>query len=197
VTAPIRRSAARDRLLAAAAETLSARGYLATGVSDVLSTARVPSGVLYHHFGSKEALAEAAVGQIGAQVLSLFDEALVRSGSVLGGLLEVVDHWEAVLRDSGYAVGCPIATTALETSSTDGPLQRACAQAYDSWLQRLTRALVDERVPPQEARQRAVACLAVIEGALLLSRAMRSLESVRAVRPALAALLGTGAGDRT
>lgn len=44
---------ARERLVTAAAELIGRRGYHASSVTDLLAAADVPSGVLYHHFGSK------------------------------------------------------------------------------------------------------------------------------------------------
>jgi TetR/AcrR family transcriptional repressor of lmrAB and yxaGH operons len=178
---------ARERLVAAAAEMIGRRGYHASGVSDLLAAAGVPSGVLYHHFGSKQALAAEALERAGAGVLAAFDAA--PGAGVLARCEALVDAWEQRLVGSDYTEGCPIAVTALESATGPGELRHVAATAYESWLARLEQGLRAEGHDGPAARTRALRVLAAVEGALLLAQTLRSLAPLRATRSALPALL--------
>jgi AcrR family transcriptional regulator len=60
--------ATRDRLIAAARELFGARGYDGTSIEAVLESAGVARGALYHHFPTKEALFDAVLDQVVADV---------------------------------------------------------------------------------------------------------------------------------
>jgi TetR/AcrR family transcriptional repressor of lmrAB and yxaGH operons len=178
---------ARERLVTAAAEMIGRRGYHASGVTDLLAAADVPTGVLYHHFGSKQALAAEALARAGSEVLAAFDAA--PGSTVLARCAAVVDAWERRLVDSGFTEGCPIAVTALESAAGPGELRGVAAAAYESWLSRLEQGLLAEGVAAPAARAGALRVLGAIEGALLLAQTLRSVAPLRGTRAALAALL--------
>ena len=83
------------------------------------------------------------------------------------------------LAQTGYADACPIATVALEVSSTNEPLRRACADVFDEWIEKASARLRAYGVPRRRARELAVTLLASLEGAFVLARALRSTEPLR------------------
>ena len=58
----------RDRLIASAAELFGERGYEGTSIGAVLEAAGVARGALYHHFPSKEALFDAVLDRVVAEI---------------------------------------------------------------------------------------------------------------------------------
>lgn len=58
----------RDRLLAAARAEFGANGYDATSIEAILGAAGVARGALYHHFATKEALFDAVLDQVVAEL---------------------------------------------------------------------------------------------------------------------------------
>ncbi len=58
----------RERLIAAARLTFGANGYDATSIELILEAAEVARGALYHHFASKEALFDAVLDQVIAEL---------------------------------------------------------------------------------------------------------------------------------
>jgi AcrR family transcriptional regulator len=63
-----RGQATRGRLVAAAAKLFAEKGYEATSIEDLLHELGMSRGALYHHFDSKEAVFEAVLHQIEAEV---------------------------------------------------------------------------------------------------------------------------------
>jgi TetR/AcrR family transcriptional repressor of lmrAB and yxaGH operons len=93
------------------------------------------------------------------------------------------------LQSGDYALGCPVATTALEQSA-DSPRLRAGAQAaFARWLELLRARLQADGRDPAIAEEQALFVLSAIEGALLLARTSRSTRPLRVVAQQLAAHL--------
>ncbi len=55
----------RDHLIDVGVGLMHRDGYNATGLTDILKAADVPKGSFYHHFGSKEDFAAAALERYG------------------------------------------------------------------------------------------------------------------------------------
>ena len=82
------------------------------------------------------------------------------------------------LRETDYEDACPIATVALEVSSTSETMREACADVFESWIAagmpRFTAAGLDER----RARELVIGMISALEGAFVLARATRSTEAL-------------------
>ncbi len=180
----------RERILDATSDLFRVRGYTGTGMKQVVADAEAPFGSVYHFFpGGKEQLAGEAIERAGRfyhdLVLAVFDA----EPDVVAGTRAVFDGAGAVLRDSGYADACPIATVALEVASTSEPLRLASDRVFESWLASLTSRLVDAGAPTATARATAIAVVALLEGAFLLSRSARTTEAMAATGDAAVALV--------
>lgn len=153
--------------------------------SSVVARSGATVGSLYHHFpGGKAELAVAAVQASGEAVELSLRRAL--NGQEVGSGLQ---RWIEALADrldQNPLLGCPVAPAATEAAFVDDGLRTAAAAAFDRWGAVIADAL-GTRVTP--AGDTAVAVLSLVEGALLLSRAQRSSAPLRAVLPAVRAVL--------
>jgi AcrR family transcriptional regulator len=68
--------ATRGQLIEVATQLFTEHGYEGTSIEAVLSAAGVSRGALYHHFAGKEALFEAVVSAVSAQVTAELTEAI-------------------------------------------------------------------------------------------------------------------------
>jgi TetR/AcrR family transcriptional repressor of lmrAB and yxaGH operons len=82
-----------------------------------------------------------------------------------------------------------VAAVALEGAPISDRLRQAAAGAFDSWTAALAARLEEEGHTREVAEGLAVTILCALEGALVLARAQRSAEPVRAVSRGLAPLL--------
>lgn len=165
----------KQRLIDATVELLSRQGYSGTGVNEIARVGQAPMGSFYHHFpAGKEELAAEALRVGGAQYAGLIARALARPGALADRLAAIATMTAKHLQRTGYAQGCPVATTALETVVTSPALQAEAASAFAQWQGLISDAAVDEGWPAAQAQELAVAAIALVEGAEMLARVRRS-----------------------
>ena len=170
-------SPTRQRILETSAELFRRQGYSATGVKQIVTAAQAPFGSLYHFFpGGKEELGAEAVrvsGALYAQLIpAVFDPAPDPVSGVRTFFAAAGEH----LRETGYEDACPIATVALEVSSTSETMRHACAEVFESWISAGAARFERAGIAVSEARELAIGMLAALEGAFVLARALRSTE---------------------
>ena len=180
-TADPPRAPTRDRILFTGAELFRRQGYAGTGLKQVSAAAEAPFGSIYHHFpGGKEQLADEVLRTGGAFFLALYRTVTAEAPDVVAGVRAFFRGAGETLTATGYADACPIATVAGEIASTHDGLRGACADVFESWLGALAGDLRDAGAGRGAARETALAVLALLEGAFLLSRTLRSVEPMDA-----------------
>jgi hypothetical protein len=80
------------------------------------------------------------------------------------------------LVETDYADACPIATVALEVSSSSETMREACAEVFERWIAAGAARHEAAGIDPQTARRLTIGLLAALEGAFVLARAMRTTE---------------------
>jgi AcrR family transcriptional regulator len=167
----------KDRIVTTSAELFRRQGYTATGLKQIVAEASAPFGSIYHFFpGGKEQLGAETIrwsgAMYGALVPAIFDPA----PDVVTAVRNFFAGAAEDLAASDYADACPIATVALEVSSSSEPLREACADVFESWLASATERLTDAGIAGPRARELAIGMVAALEGAFVLARALRSTE---------------------
>jgi AcrR family transcriptional regulator len=187
----------RERILFASAELFRRQGYAATGLKQVTAQAPAPFGSLYHFWpGGKQQLAEEVLRTGGAFFLALYRQIADDAPDQLTAVREFFTGAGETLRVTDYADACPIATVAGEVASSNDVLRQATADVFESWLAALVDDLVEAGADRAAARPLALSVLAILEGAFLLCRALRSTEPMDAAGAAAAAFVSTALEDR-
>jgi AcrR family transcriptional regulator len=162
----------RDRIVDASAELFRLQGYNATGVKQIVQAAQAPFGSVYHHFpGGKEQIGAEAIRASGKLYEALIPAVFDYSPDPVSGVRMFFAGAAQHLVDTDYADACPIATVALEVSSTSETMRQACADVFKSWIEAGTARFDVER-----ARELTMAFICALEGAFVLARAQRSTE---------------------
>ena len=178
----------RDRIVDASAELFRRHGYNGTGVKQIVAEAKAPFGSLYHFFpGGKEQLGAEVIRWSGRQYGQLGEAVFGPAPDVVTGVQDFFAGAAEELRETGYSDACPIATVALEVSSTSEPLREACAEVFEEWIAGLTWRFAQAGIDAGRARGLAISMLAGLEGAFVLSRALRSTEPLAVAGAAAAA----------
>jgi AcrR family transcriptional regulator len=170
-------AATRERIVERSAELFRRQGFAATGVKQIVAEANAPFGSVYHFFpGGKEQLGAEVIRWSGGVYGQLIDTFFPPDADLVAATRNFFAAAAETLRETDYADACPIATVALEVSSSSEPMRQACAEVFNSWVDSTTKRLVDSGLPRGRSRELAISVLASLEGAFVLSRALRSTE---------------------
>src|SRR4051794_13552627 len=186
------RPGTRDRILFASAELFRRQGYAGTGLKQVTAQAQAPFGSLYHFWpGGKQALAEEVLRAGGDFFLALYRQIVDDAPDLLTGLRGFFAGAGETLEATDYADACPIATVAREGASSHDVLRQATADVFELWVGAMTDDLAEAGVERERARATALSTLAILEGAFLLCRALRTTEPMQAAGESAAAVVST------
>lgn len=132
----------RRKLLNAAFEEIHVHGYTAASMDRIVERSGVTRGALYHHFGSKKALAQAVIdGSVRAMVVESFLGPLQAADNPIDGIQACVTaKCEEVTPDT-VSCGCPLNNLAQELSATDDDFQELIGGLYSDWRAGLAEAL--------------------------------------------------------
>ena len=179
----------RAALVSTASTLFRRQGYAATGVNQILDTAGVKAGSLYHHFpDGKAQLAAAAVDSVGANIEMLL-RGMLSSGR---SPADVVAAWIGVLADglaADHRDGCPIEPMATESVHGSAEVRAASARAFAGWCAAVADRLVVDGWSADDSGRTAQAVVALIEGALILSRVAGNRDALDAAAVAATTLL--------
>ena len=180
----------KEKTLAAAAKLFRRQGFNGTALQDILAAGGAPRGSLYFHFpGGKEEIGEAALTMAGEATRQGIARAAEASESAEAFVARIARRMASDLEESGFHDGCPIATTALETSAQSEALGMATRNIFRNWEGEIARGLQRFGIAAEDAEEMAEIMLAQLEGALLLARTYRDPTPLRRAEQALKLLL--------
>ncbi|TMK95675.1 MAG: TetR/AcrR family transcriptional regulator [Actinobacteria bacterium] len=170
-------TATKQRIVERSAALFMRQGYASTGIKQIVAEAGAPFGSVYHFFpAGKEQLGAETIRWSGARYAQLIDVFFFADADPVAATRAFFAAAGETVRETGYADACPIATVALEVSSTSEPMREACAEVFESWIGLTQARLVESGLTPRAARALAISILASLEGAFVLARAARSTE---------------------
>lgn len=167
-TRPVRRRAARERLLAAAARRFYADGVSATGIDTITTEAGVAKKSLYNNFSSKADLVRAYLEARHEEWLGLYRRRLEQAQDPRGGVLAVFDAYAdhaAFVYEYGFR-GCGLLNAAAELPTGDEG--RAVVRHHKEEVESLLAGHLAELLPerPDQARATAEHLAFLLEGAM-------------------------------
>jgi len=186
----------RERMVRAAVELFQKRGYAATSFNDVIEHSGAPRGSIYHHFPrGKEQLAQEAVRWYAERVARRLESAVAAASAT-----EAVELFVTGARDglvaSGFMAGCAVAGVALDVGPGEDALRSSVAEAFERWRQILAEVFRRRGATPAQARRLSRFVVAAVEGALILSRADRTVQPLDDVGVELRAHLRVALGGQ-
>jgi TetR/AcrR family transcriptional repressor of lmrAB and yxaGH operons len=174
----------RAKMIAGAMRLLARHGLQATSFAEVLAHTGAPRGSIYHHFpDGKDQLVGAAVKHASALALAFLER---EAGS---DAERITRHffamWRSVLERSQLTAGCAVLAVTVATDSE--ALLDHTAAIFRAWRIRLAQLLEEGGLSATAAARFAATLIASSEGAVVLSRAERSLEPFELVADELVA----------
>jgi TetR/AcrR family transcriptional repressor of nem operon len=162
-----------EELIGAASRLFRERGLDSVSVPDVMGEVGLTRGGFYKHFESKEALVAAAVDAAFSEHLRrLTTMSEQNSQDRARTRMAFVDFCLSPAHRDDPAHGCPSSlASAMAQSDPDGAPRAAFIEGMRTFLGELTDRVDDDGIDADARRERVLADLATIVGALLLARA--------------------------
>lgn len=172
-------SETKERLLRAGEQLFRTQGYSGTGLKQLAKEARAPWSSMYHFFPrGKEQLAGEVVRYAAGLYAEMIDRAFAAFRDPVDAVAAIFKAEAKMLEASGYKNGCPVASVALDISSTVEKIRKPCAEAFALWIDAYARGIAKSGVEQEAAGELAGYVLAALEGAIVLSRTAKSAKPV-------------------
>jgi AcrR family transcriptional regulator len=123
-----RSEATRRKIIDAAVDLFSERGYAATGLGEIIDRVEMTKGALYYHFDSKESLAGAIIDESAAIILTALDSVPASAAPALETIIHGVCTLADLIRTD------KLARTGAQLARAMGDFGEAASRAYRSWL---------------------------------------------------------------
>lgn len=137
-------SEVRSAILVVGQRVMSAKGFSAVGLNEILSTAGVPKGSFYHYFGSKDAFGEALLDTYFSAYLAEMDALLEQPGMRMAQrLLAYFDSWQANQSFADCQGKCLAVKLAAEVADLSEAMRLSLNHGTGAIIARLTAALED------------------------------------------------------
>ncbi len=182
----------RDQLIDTALDLFNRNGYHATGIDRILAESGVAKMTLYNHFGSKDALIQAALARRDERWRAWLRDAVARRAETPRGRLlavfDALDEWFA--RPDFY--GCMFIRAAGEYAELDDPIHAAAA-AHQRLVLAELRGLATAagaRHPARLARELLLLAL----GAMIATQVNGPVEAGQTAKKAAAVLIEAALG---
>jgi len=167
----------KERMVAAARRLFREHGYLGTALSDVVTESAAPRGSIYFHFpGGKEELATEVTLLHASDRIAQINRAAAAATSPAELIAVFMSSERDDLVASGYREGCAVAPLVIESTPASEQLSDAARHAFQDLIATLAARLTEKGLPHTRAAQLATNVWISVEGALILSRVLRSPE---------------------
>jgi len=173
-------SGTRDRLIESARFLFWERGFAGTSMADLLSHAGVNSGSFYHFFESKEALLRAVLETyLMALRPMVVNPAYAQTEEPVRRILAILAGYRERILQTQCKYGCPLGRLALEIDPENRPAHELIAENFRGWIGAVRECIdqIKDGLPRNtDAEALATYVLAVMEGAVMISRSYASIE---------------------
>jgi TetR/AcrR family transcriptional repressor of nem operon len=182
----------REDVLNAASKLFLEYGINGVSVPAVMAEAGLTHGGFYGHFDSKEALVAEACERAFNDRRSMYEGIEQRnSADKKAARTEFIKRYTTKAHRDAIGLGCPAAAMCgdMARENPKGQIRAAFASGFNAMVERLTPLLSRKRKDKAAAREDALAQIAMLVGAVVLSRSTKgspvSDEIMQAVRNAL------------
>lgn len=180
----------RQFIVEKTAPIFNVKGYAGTSLSDMTEATGLTKGSIYGNFAGKEEVALAAFEHNWKRVQAVVRAEMDQRKTNKEKLLALVGVYENLQSHAFPEGGCPLLNTAVEADDTHPGLRDKAAAAFRSWKKNIV-AVIEAGVAAKEfranvdAEQAAVTLIALIEGAIMISRLTGNARHRKAVMPAV------------
>lgn len=169
----------REMIIEKSAVLFNKKGIVGTSISDIIKETKVAKASLYGHFENKEALARATVDYLSAKIGKQTDYLISREKTAKLKIAAFMELYKNPVNAPFIEGGCPMLNFGVDSDDTDVIIRKKVCASADTMLTTLETIISDgvaagELLPTINPEVQALKILAVMEGAMLLSKVMDS-----------------------
>lgn len=178
----------RQRILNYGAKLIHAKGFINTGIQEILSASSVPKGSFYFYFSSKEDFGQALIDHYATFISAMFDKYMKDPDRTpLVRIRRFFDDMCQFYQRNGYTGGCPIGNLSQEMSDQSEPLREKLKEAYTMMKSAIQACIAEAQESGQIGRDMNTFHLATFilngwEGALMDMKLSKSVEPLNVFR---------------
>lgn len=178
-----RAAATRQKLIQSATELIRRKGYVATTIDDICEHSGVTKGAFFHHFKTKEELAEACLAAWDQMAAAMEEGApFQKAANPRRRVLGYMEFFIGVFDNPKILKSCLAGTTAQEVSDTNPTLRDAANACFLNAETRL-QALLDDACKtlrkPVDTASLATLWVGTMQGSLILFKASQDPSVIR------------------
>lgn len=167
----------KEMIIEKSAILFNKKGVVGTSISDIIKETKVAKGCLYGHFENKEALALATVDYLIEKVHKKAGNLMDSQTTAKAKIAAFMQVFKSPANDPFIDGGCPVLNFGVDSDDTDPAIKkkvRASANLSTKTLENIMKAGIEsgELSPKLDPAKQALKILAIMEGAMLLSKVM-------------------------
>lgn len=164
-------------MIVAARRLFREHGYFGTALSEVVTESSAPRGSLYFHFpGGKEELATEVALLHTADSIAHINRVAGTAGTAADLIAAFIRRSRDEIVASDYREGCAIAPIVIDSTPASAQLTDTTRRGFQDVIATLASRVAEKGVPDDRAARLALNAVTAMEGALILSRVLRSPE---------------------
>ena len=178
----------RHIILQNGAKIIHSKGFINTGLKDILEASGVPKGSFYFYFKSKEEFGQALVDYYYIMISSLFEKHLHdRTLPPIERFKGLIDNFCEIYKNLNFTSGCPIGNLSQEMSDLSEPIRKKLQDAYSKMRSSIRDCLIEAKESGQIDSRWNIDDLAVFvlnswEGALMDMKLSKSMQPLNAFK---------------
>ena len=166
------------------------KGFAGTSLNDITAATGLTKGSIYGNFANKDEVALAVFDYNLQKVKSAISTHIAKETTAKAKLLVYANCYEKLLFPPFTAGGCPVLNTAVEADDTHPELRKKAASAILSWKKGVIKIIEEgmenkEFVETINTEQVALTMIAMIEGAIMITKLLDSTTVIRTVMVAM------------
>jgi TetR/AcrR family transcriptional repressor of nem operon len=164
---------------------IARQGFNSTGIEAILKKANVPKGSFYHYFPSKLEFGLSVLDHFAAGIDRIFVDFLTDDAAPpLTRLRNCMESLVARFEVNNCSIGCLVANLGQEMADQNEEFRGRLADVFRSWSSHFEKCLAEAREQGDLSRDTSPRLMAEFllsgfEGALLVSKVMKSPEPLR------------------
>ena len=174
----------REKILYAAFCEVHLNGFQAASIQNIINSAGVTKGALYHYFSSKDEIGYALLDEVFTQYIEdTFVNVLRDTDDPIAALVAHLNETGAQMSEEDIALGCPLDHFSQEMAPIDVEFQKRLDSLYKKKNTALVEALKRGQMAGNVTRDVSAESIALminatLQGCMAIAKSSRSLETL-------------------